>query len=1120
MKHDTHCKTAALRLTALAAALASAGLHAAVADISQSPLTVANPSVVKPNVMFVLDDSGSMARDYAPDDVSAWANRYGQKTSQCNSIYFNPNITYVVPKNADGTNFANATFTAAKNDGFDSGSGTTNLNTSFKAHSGDTAQQAYYYNYTGSQTPNFLNTTNLFYRECNSTIGSNPGAGVFTKVTISSAHAQAQNFANWYTYYRTRMNMMKSGAGRAFSTITDRYRVGYMTINQVQTSTNTQFQNISDFNQAQKDLWYQKFYNAEPNGSTPLRVALSRIGRIYGGKIGNDPVQYSCQQNFTILTTDGYWNEDSNPVRLNGSTAIGDQDAALPRPEFQGTGSSVVSNTLADTAAYYYRTDLRDPSHTANCNTGVGVAPNNNVCTNNVPVSGLDNAPHQHMTTFTLGLGVNGSLRYSSDYLQGGSVDYNAIVAGTKNWPKPSADDLTTIDDLWHAAVNGHGQYFSAQNPDLLVTGLRTALAGVSAREAAGAAAATSNLEPVAGDNFAFVANYRTQKWDGNLEARTIDLTTGIFSDTAVWSAQELLDARVAASTDTRNIFTITSAGVGMRPFLPASFSAAEKTLYFTSTAAVPLTQAGGWSAADAAQATPDNLINYLRGQTQHESRGVNTFRLWRDREHVLGDIIHGKPVYVKKPPFNYSENAYQAFKTAQSGRQGAVYVAANDGMMHAFNSDTGQELWAYVPSFSWPKMKVLADADYANRHTYSTDGAPTLSDIYTGTAWKTILVAGMSGGGNGYYALDVTTPGSPTILWEFKDPNMGLSFGNPIVGKRADGTWIVAFTSGYNNADGVGRLYIVRADNGTLLDTISTGVGSAATPSNLGKISAWVDDGLNDNTIQRIYGGDMLGNVWRFDINNILPPAGKDAFKLATLQGPGAYVQPITTKPELGLVGNKAVVFVGTGRYLGTSDLGDLGQQSVYAIKDRLDATPLGIPRSTTPCTFVSQTLTALDANTRIITSNNAVDFDSTTTCGWYIDFNPGNQTPGERINIDMRLQLGVLALATNIPEQSVCNAGGSSFIYFFNYATGRNLGDFEEITDINSIPSTHAPNKVGERIGNSTAEGFNVIRLPDNRVVTIVTTSDDRHPVYGNPVNPTISGSPRRVLWRELLN
>ena len=141
--------------------------------------------------------------------------------------------------------------------------------------------------------------------------------------------------------------------------------------------------------------------------------------------------------------------------------------------------------------------------------------------------SDADKNKKQHMTTFTIGLGVNGQLGFSDDYLNttglNPSIDYNKIIGNTLNWPKPVGDQLTTIDDLWHAAVNGHGQYFSAKNPNSLVSGLRQALAGVTARDAAGAAAATSNLEPTPGDNFAYVANYRTQKWDGDIVRQLTD---------------------------------------------------------------------------------------------------------------------------------------------------------------------------------------------------------------------------------------------------------------------------------------------------------------------------------------------------------------------------------------------------------------------------------------------------------------------------------------------------------------------------------------------------------------------------------------------------------------------
>jgi type IV pilus assembly protein PilY1 len=1117
---------------ALAAAAAAAFLAAAVpagaalTDIAGAPLASTSSGTVKPNVYFVLDTSGSMAWTHAPDDALDFLSRYGYKSAHCNSMYYDPKIKYVPPKKSDGTDYPNQSFSSALYDGFDSSSSAINLGSNFFAYDNttsfgngtDTKQAAYYYVYTGTQTvPDFTvsgsrrnPSHSTWYNECDSSIGSSPGKNVFTKVTVSSSSGpgatdERTNFANWFSYYRTRILMMKSGAGRAFSTIGDSYRVGFGTIYSTPSSSTTdpEFLAIGDFAQPQKDTWYSKFYATSPSGGTPLRTALSTAGRYFGGTVGPDPIQYSCQQNFLILTTDGYWNAGSNsPVKLDGSSSVGNQDnnaTTMPRPMYDGNISGA-SNTLADAAAYYYNTDLR-PS-TGTCNTGVGGA---DVCTDNVPISGRDSAPWQHMTTFTLGLGVNGQLKYASDYLAGGSADFNAITSGSLDWPKPVGDTPTAVDDLWHAAVNGRGQYFSAQNPDLLVSGIRTALAGVTARVAAGAAAATSNLEPVAGDNSAFVANYRTQKWDGDVQSRTIDLVTGAISNVANWSAQQQLDGMVSATSDSRTIFTYLSGS--KVDFASSSFTAAQKTAWFTPTASPALTQSGGWTAVQTTAATADTLINYIRGQNGFEmGRSANAIQLYRNREHVLGDIINGKPVYVKKPPFNYTENGYQSFKTSNAiqNRQGVVYVAANDGMLHAFNSDTGVEMWAYVPSFVLPNLKYLADDNYANAHRYYVDGSPTVTDVWTGSAWKTILIAGLNAGGKGYYALDVTNPGTPTVLWEFTDANLGLSYGNPVVGKLQDGTWVVAFTSGYNNADGVGRLYVLNAYTGALKFTLSTGVGSPGNPSGLGKISAWVDDALNDNTIKRIYGGDMLGNLWRFDVNDIIPPAGTEATLFATFQTAGG-AQPITTVPELGLVSNKPIVFVGTGRYLGASDVVDTSQQSLYGLLDQLTAAGLGNVRNSPSCPLVKQSITILDANTRSTTTQ---PVDLNTQCGWYLDFPaPPSGSGSERVNVDPKLQLGVLAVATNVPANNICTVGGSSFLYFFDYATGQ-------------FVSTSEGHVAGTRLGNAIVVGLNTYRLPDGRVITTPTLSDDTRPPKGNPDNPLVGAIGKRVLWRELLN
>jgi type IV pilus assembly protein PilY1 len=1127
--HNIHPKAPLRALVLTSALVAAAGLaNAALTDLATSPIATSSTTLVKPNVNFVLDASGSMAWTHAPDESAPFTSKYGYKSFQCNSIYYNPGIIYVPPKKSDGTNYPNSTFTSAWYNGFDTTQGVVNLSTKFKAYDtnslalstsagqNDTPQAAYYYKYTSSATFNYTNTASTFYKECNSAIGSTPGSNVFSYVKVSTTSGppaspdETTNFANWYSYYRTRIILMKSATGRAFASIGDTYRIGFMTI-QATPSTNTadvDYLAISDFDKTQKDAWYKRIYDEDPANGTPLKYALSKAGLNYAGRLGPDPVQYSCQQNFTILTTDGYWNASSTEgVKLDGTTAVGDQDGSItsmPRPMYDANAQK---NTLADVAAYYYNTDLRDETTTnpppKGCNTGVGGV---DVCQDNVPVSGLDDAPWQHMTVFTVGLGVNGTLGYTDDYLAspGGSVDYNAIKGGSKVWPVVVGDKLTTIDDLWHAAVNGRGQYFSAKNPDAMVSGLRQALAGVSARKAAGAAAATSNLEPVAGDNYAYVANYRTQKWDGDLQSRTIDIVTGAINSTFVWSAQIEMDKQATATGDTRTIFTYL--GGSKVDFATGTFTAAQKTAWFDPQTVPKLTQAGGWLGPQITAATPDTLINYLRGRSENDERGSNTNKLYRQRDHVLGDIINGKPVFVKVPPFNYSENSYATFKTSVSSRQSTVYVAANDGMLHAINADPtgGQELWAYIPSFVLPNLKILADTDYANRHAYFTDGSPTVSDIYTGTGttWKTILVAGLNAGGKGYYALDVTDPTTPKVLWEFTDANMGYSFGNPIIGKLKSGTWVVVVTSGYNNADGDGHLWVLDANKGTKILEIKTGVGTAASPSGLGRISAWVDDGLNDNTLQRVYGGDMFGNLWRFDINDTIGAAGTEATALATFLYPGspAVPQPITTKPELGLVGNVPYVYAGTGRYLGGSDTTDTSKQSLYGLREDL-AGGLGDVRS--KACMVQQTITVINANQR---STSNLPVDPVANCGWFIDFDPGGKTPGERINVDPKLQLGVLAVATNIPEKSVCTVGGSSFLYFFDYAKG-------------TFVSTSTNSLVGQRIGNSIAVGLNTYRLPDGRVVSTVTTSDDQHPVFDNPENLLIGAEGKRVLWRELL-
>lgn len=1162
--------------------MAAGNAFAGATDLKNIPLAESSSETIPPNIMFILDDSGSMDWDYMPDyvDNSYCRDNDGGSSgldacvagdppyfsNAFNGVYYNPAVVYSPPLNADGSSKTSynsaALWAAVAKDGYGiQFSGTTNLTTSYPERiwcttsSLTTCKSAVdssgYYKYPNSYdsgttytylktingAPHYYTTTVEWCSQRN-TSGSDKNFGksgtcqskktstyqyvrygAFTRVDVVStnnsyAKASARtdcagatctyaeemtNFANWYAYYRTRMQMMKTAAGRAFSGITDQYRVGFTTISETGATDGSKFLHIDAFNATQKSSWYSKFYDINPSGSTPLRGALSKVGKIYAGVLGADPIQYSCQQNFAILSTDGYWNTGDEtstygPYKIDGSD-VGDQDGSATKPSYD---KYAATNTLADIAYYYYHTDLRSGM------------------TNNVPQIGTnddvdDRAQHQHMTTFTLGLGVDGTLTYVDGYKTSTSGDYFDIKQGTKFWPTPAANSETAIDDLWHAAVNGRGTYFSAKDPSSLASGLTKALSAISISQGSGAAAATSNLEPVAGDNYVYVASYRTLMWDGDVGAYTIDLSTGAVSATPQWLASSLLNSKIGAAgdSDTRTIYTfVSNGGANLKPFTWSDLTATEQSYFNTN----QLTQYASWTAAQIAAATGASLVNYLRGQNRNEDqdRPVDYgtyYRLYRDRENVLGDIIHSQPIYVKTPSFNYADNGYSTFKSANASRAATLYVAANDGMLHAFDADTGNERWAYIPPTVLPNLHKLADSGYGTNHRYYVDGAPTVGDVCTASCgtgsavWKTLLVGGLNMGGRGYYALDITDPANPKALWNFtsaNDANLGYTYGKPLITKLGDGTWAVVVTSGYNNGekqnlggnnnnpvgDGVGRVYVLNAATGAVIRTISTGEGSAGNPSGLAQLNNWVDSLDLDNTTVRAYGGDLLGNLWRFNLDS------GTAFKLTSF----GSLQPITVRPELGEIENNTVVFLGTGRYLGQSDLTDTSPQSIYAIKDNLGSTTLTDPRAS----LVQQTLSTSGANRTA--STNAVNWS--TGFGWFVDL-PDSK---ERVNVDPLLQLGTLTVASNVPEAEVCTPGGYSWLYSFDYKTG-------------SYVSTATGQLVAKKTSYVTV-GLNVVKLPGGTV--IIYRTGHKNPIPEKYDMPIGSGSieAKRIMWRELMN
>jgi type IV pilus assembly protein PilY1 len=806
-----------------------------------------------------------------------------------------------------------------------------------------------------------FNTTTLSSGFYYATHNTNPNSTTcasnanYTAVTTSSgiaapgvatgSAAALTNYANWYSYYRRRAFLMKAGVGEAFSALEQgKFRIGLFFINSIESgagSTNHDLA-VDTFSGTHRDNWFSRLYGARADGWTPLRGALSRMGQMYAGRIsGWDPVQYSCQRNYTILSTDGFWNTNAEsssygPKQMDGATNIGDVDGAtgVTRPSYD---SSRAQNTLADVAYYYYHTDLRP-----------GTCSSPDVCTNNVSPAGTnanvdDMASHQHMTTFTVGLGVNGTLTYVDGYKSSSSGDYYDIKQGTKNWPNPvngTNDSDDRIDDLWHAAVNGRGTYFSAKDPNTLSNGLTSSLNVIDSAPGSGAAAATSNLQPTTGDQAIYIANYRTVQWDGDVSAYTVDLSNGNISGTPSWQAAPLLNAKIGTSGDSDSRVIYTADGTTRILFKEGAGGLTSAQLaYFDNT---KLSQYAGWSSGKRSAATAGRMVNYLRGQHAYEDQDSNTVsdnRLYRDREKILGDIIHSQPVYVKAPPHNFRDAGYATFKTSNQNRAATLYVAANDGMLHAFDASTGQERWAYVPPMVLPEMWRLADESYSSNHRFFLDGPIAISDANIGGTWKTVLIGALGKGGRGFYALDITDPANPVPLWNFtasNNSNVGYSFGTPFITKLDDGSgtgpWVAVLTSGYNNipeggnyasADGRGYVFVLNLADGSLIRSISTNVGSVTSPSGLARINVEVADFSTDNTAVGAYGGDLEGNMWHFDL------VAGTARKVAAF----GSNKPVTAGPEIGDIDGKKVIFFGTGRYLGEDDLADGSTQSIYVL-------------------------------------------------------------------------------------------------------------------------------------------------------------------------------------------
>jgi type IV pilus assembly protein PilY1 len=896
-----------------------------------------------------------------------------------------------------------------------------------------------------------------------------------TGVTFPSGRshlAELQNFANWFSYYRKRKLMLAAGMGQAMTNVKG-LRGGAVYFNNLATVTMYDFAATADSSNSRALIG--NLYANPGTGGTPTRTALNYIGSQYMNN--TNIVQYGCQRNAAFVLTDGFAdNSGPTPPSYNQSTWVG----AKPY-------QTITATSLADIASYYYTANLRpdlpagllsvDPSDTA---------------------ANADKNPNLHMNTYGVTLGMKGTI-----YGTGSAAATNPYL-NYPTWPAPTQPrHPSSIDDLWHATINGRGAMFMANNASELATYLRQVITSLLTKAGSDSGISVSNVNLKDGDNTAYVSSYNAQEWSGQLAAYPVNVTTGqvdMSPAAQLWEARNQLTERV--TTDPLGT------GPGHTDRKIATYDGSKGIAFQPGSITDPPARAllNTPSKTDA-----DDVILWLRGDRTLEGT------TYRARANVLGDIVSAEPIFVAGASAFYADAGYNAFTTSMATRQKMIYQGANDGMLHAFDATNGAELWAYVPRIAYSRLNALTDPLYS--HQFNVDGTPTVADVDFGHTpltsgtpdWRTILVGGLGAGGPGFYALDITDPRAnteadvlPKVLWEFPNtatqalaPNIGYSFGKPVIAKTKLG-WVVLVTSGYNNTagGGQGHLFVLDArTGGVIADIPTTDPASGLDPTGLAQISAWADNAALDATIDFVYGGDLKGNLWRFDLSSTQVSDWK-VVKLVTLTDAQGAPQPITSAPELAQIDGRRMVFVGTGSLMGASDVSNTQRQTVYGIVDDLTDTPL----ITSPRTQLrNKAVTVAGGGLRNIDPSQV---DYTAFRGWYFDL-PGT---GERVNAAPSAAFGVLVFTTNLPSTTACSS--QSFLYAVDMTTGGQLPG--------SAFAPGEPPWSGKSLGQSLASRPVIVVLPNGTVQSITHKSDTTLTSSRLPVQ--LGGKVRKVGWTEI--
>lgn len=831
--------------------------------------------------------------------------------------------------------------------------------------------------------------------------------------------------------------------------------------------------------------------------NTPLAETYYEVTRYFRGLVPywgsgttpyTSPIQYRCQKNYGVVITDGLPTYDRTfPPKTNQQT-----------------------NNVGT-----------DPAQTSSTPSLPNWDNKNNDGDN--PTGGDDEGDALYLddiAKFAYDIDMRAGAPTTTDFEK---IGYSAADFLKQNMQTYTVGFTSSNQMLADAATYGVGKYYQANDAASLTTALTAALNAINSQAGSGGAGSTSS-STLTSSTLYFQTLYDPTDWRGTIRAFALGSDGSVGTDT-VWTT----DTTISTTTTPKVTPTFESWNTGTTTGNTTVAPKAVPLVYgnFSGTQQTALTASRPTGAVAATYGA--SLIDWAKGTNSSA---------FKTRTALLGDVINSTLAYasptVQTATDLTGDSTYSTFLSNKAGTAntagttgmtGMLVVNANDGLTNVVRASDGARLYAYMPSTVLPSLYMVADPAYINgtSHKFLDDGQIGIYDAQVNGGWKTLAVGGTGSGGRAFYALqlyDGSAAYSPKALWEISAPaantagsdfnDLGYAYAKPEVAKLADGTWVAVIGNGYGSNSGVAALYVVNLSTGALVKKII--VDSSNTNNGLGSVKLVVN---SSNVVQSAYAGDLGGRMWKFDLSNPAPTSWGVAFSGNPLFTTTGTAQPITAQPLL--VANPTsgyMVYFGTGKFNEITDKTTTALQSFYAVWDASNSTG-----NFTSANLQAQSITGSFSGSSgqyMTTTSTTVDY--ATKKGWYLPLSYNNTMVGERVIYQAAYTLGrILFTTAGVDSTDPCASSGFGRLVEIDALSGAMLT--YAVLDTNGDGLVDTNDTLSSGIIFSTG-------IPSlNAIVDVNAAKIQRKIVNDSSANITVlteAGNPSsgggRIMWRQI--